>query len=103
MNTRARLTQGCGFNRNMKNFLRVLRHAWPYRRRLLISMLAAFFAAILWGLNFTSIYPVLKLLHTEQSPHQWVDERLVNLQKDIDKHQAEADKLADEQRTVEKK
>jgi ATP-binding cassette subfamily B protein/subfamily B ATP-binding cassette protein MsbA len=67
----------------MKNFLRALRHALPYRRRLILSMVCALCAAILWGLNFTSIYPVLKLLHTEQSPHQWVDEQIARLQKDI--------------------
>ena len=54
----------------MKNFLRALRHALPYRQRLGISIFCAVCAAVLWGLNFTSIYPVLKLLHTGQSLHQ---------------------------------
>ena len=58
----------------MKNFLRALRHALPYRRRLIGSFVAAFLAAVLWGLNFTSIYPVLKLLGTGQS-HASVDRR----------------------------
>jgi ATP-binding cassette subfamily B protein/subfamily B ATP-binding cassette protein MsbA len=67
----------------MKNFLRALRHALPYRRRLLASLACALCAAVLWGLNFTSIYPVLKLLHTEQSPHQWVDEQITVLDKEV--------------------
>ena len=67
----------------MKNFLRALRHALPYRRRLILSVLAALFAAIFWGLNFTSIYPVLKLLHTEQSPHDWINEQIKVLDKEI--------------------
>ena len=37
----------------MKNFLRALRHAWPYRRRFAVSVFCAAFAAMLWGLNFT--------------------------------------------------
>jgi ATP-binding cassette subfamily B protein/subfamily B ATP-binding cassette protein MsbA len=67
----------------MKNFLRALRHALPYRRRLILSIFCALCAAILWGLNFTSIYPVLKLLNTEKSPHRWVDEQIEHLEKEV--------------------
>lgn len=73
----------------MKNFLRALRHALPYRRRLILSVLAAALAAIFWGLNFTSIYPVLKLLHTEQSPHQWIDEQIKLCEEEISKLEPE--------------
>src|SRR4051794_15978946 len=86
----------------MKNFLRALRHAWPYRRRLIISALAALFAAVLWGGNFTSIYPVLKLLHTGESMHQWVDSSIASTQKDIDCWQANVDRLSDQQKELEK-
>jgi ATP-binding cassette subfamily B protein/subfamily B ATP-binding cassette protein MsbA len=71
----------------MKNFLRALRHAWPYRQRLIVSISCAVCAAVLWGLNFTSIYPVLKLLHTEQSLHEWVDGRIAAIEKEIDELQ----------------
>src|SRR5438477_468277 len=46
----------------MKNFLRALRCAWPYRVRLGVSVVCAILAAIFWGLNFTAIYPVLKVI-----------------------------------------
>src|SRR5207248_11044677 len=77
----------------MKNVLRALRHALPYRRRLTLSIVCALMAAVLWGANFTSIYPVLKLLHTGQSPHQWVDERIATNDKEIDKLQKIVDEL----------
>jgi subfamily B ATP-binding cassette protein MsbA len=83
----------------MKNFLRALRHALPYRRRLTLSVLAALFAAVFWGLNFTSIYPVLELLKTEQSPHQWIDEQIGVFQKEID----EVEPKIEEEREEEKK
>jgi ATP-binding cassette, subfamily B, bacterial MsbA len=67
----------------MKNFLRALRHALPYQRRLILSVLAALLAAVFWGLNFTSIYPVLKLLHTEKSPQQWIDEQLTEIETEV--------------------
>jgi ATP-binding cassette subfamily B protein/subfamily B ATP-binding cassette protein MsbA len=78
----------------MKNFARVLRHAWPYRRRLFISITCAVCAAILWGLNFTSIYPVLKLLHTGQSLHQWIDDCISTTQREADALQNESEKLS---------
>jgi ATP-binding cassette, subfamily B, bacterial MsbA len=69
----------------MKNFLRALRHAWPYRGRLILSVVCAIAAAVFWGMNFTSIYPVLKLLHTNQTPQQWVDERIGLVEQDLKK------------------
>src|ERR1700716_2611934 len=59
--------------RRMKNFLRALRFAWPYRGRLLLSCVAAILAAVFWSLNFTAIYPVLKILGSEKNLQQWVD------------------------------
>src|SRR5262245_24126489 len=87
----------------MKNYLRALRHAWPYRKRLVGSCAAALVAAMLWGLNFTSIYPVLKLLHTGQSLHQWVDGCIANTQKDIDGWQGRLDALTERQKELEKR
>ncbi len=77
----------------MKNFLRALQHAWPYRWRLLISMLCALAAAFLWGANFTSIYPVLKMLHTGESLHKWVEGAKSLADQDAERYQTEVDKL----------
>jgi ATP-binding cassette subfamily B protein/subfamily B ATP-binding cassette protein MsbA len=86
----------------MKNFVRALRHAWPYRRRLTVSILCAICAAFLWGLNFTSIYPVLKLLHTGQSMHQWVDDTIATHQKEVERLQTASEKLDDREREIKK-
>lgn len=86
----------------MKNLLRALRHAFPYRRRLALSIFAAICAAFLWGLNFTSIYPVLKLLHTGQSLHQWVDECIASAQKEADSLQTKIEKLTDEEKNLDR-
>ncbi len=75
----------------MKNFLRALRHAWPYRRRLIVSVLCAIAAAALWGLNFTCVYPVLKLLDKDQTPQQWVQENINTIDKDL--HGLETEEL----------
>ncbi|MFZ4647311.1 MAG: hypothetical protein ACOYNP_16280, partial [Gemmataceae bacterium] len=64
----------------MKNFLRGLRFAWPYRGRLIVSIICAVLAAALWGLNFTCIYPTLKLLHAETSLLAEVDILIAGIQ-----------------------
>lgn len=78
----------------MKNFLRTLRYVVPYRRRLTVSILCALLAAVPWGLNFTAIYPVLKLLTTEQSLHVWIDESITRQQAEVDRLQDKADKAS---------
>jgi ATP-binding cassette, subfamily B, bacterial MsbA len=85
----------------MKNFLRALRHALPYRRRLGMSIFCAVCAAILWGLNFTSIYPVLKLLHTGQSPQQWIAEHIAALDRDIAPLELDGKRNADRLKDIE--
>ena len=75
----------------MKNFVRALRYALPYRKRLILSIVCAVFAAVLWGLNFTAIYPVLKLLTTGQSLQVWIDVSIADQQKHIADLQTESD------------
>jgi ATP-binding cassette subfamily B protein/subfamily B ATP-binding cassette protein MsbA len=67
----------------MKNFLRSLRYAWAYRYRLALSLLCAIGAALLWSVTFTAIYPVLKILSTNVSLQEWVDQRLDETQAEI--------------------
>ena len=68
----------------MRNFLRALKHSWVYRRRLFISIFCALLAGALWGLNFTAVYPVLKILGSNKSLQEWVDQKIDAVQVDID-------------------
>ncbi len=86
----------------MKNFLRALRYALPYRKRLILSIFCALIAAVFWGLNFTAIYPVLKLLTTEQTLHVWIDNCIAQQQELIDGLQKKLDKLSDREERVKK-
>src|SRR5579875_1292878 len=88
----------------MKNFLRALRHAWPYRRRLVLSIFCAICAAAFWGANLSSIYPLLILLQYKQSPHDWINKQIEEAQKkvldyqhQIDRKNAELDERKHEQ------
>jgi ATP-binding cassette subfamily B protein/subfamily B ATP-binding cassette protein MsbA len=73
----------------MKNFLRALRYAASYRLRIVLSVLCALIAAVFWGLNFTAIYPVLKILGNEQNLQQWVESRIEETEKQIEAWRAE--------------
>jgi ATP-binding cassette subfamily B protein/subfamily B ATP-binding cassette protein MsbA len=86
----------------MKNFLRALRHALPYRRRLALSIFCAVCAAALWGLIFNSIYPVLTLLHKNQSPQQWVDLHIAGVEAEIGRLEAESKQNEETEKDLEK-
>jgi ATP-binding cassette, subfamily B, bacterial MsbA len=76
----------------MRNFFRALRCSWPYRMRLLLSLICALVAAVLWGLTFTSISPTLGILVNKQSLQQWTREK-------IDRDAGEIKKLNGELKT----
>jgi ATP-binding cassette subfamily B protein/subfamily B ATP-binding cassette protein MsbA len=66
----------------MKSFVRALRFAWPYRFRLSASIFCALLAAALWSLNFTAIYPILKVFGTGQNLQAWVDTAIKKIQEE---------------------
>jgi ATP-binding cassette subfamily B protein/subfamily B ATP-binding cassette protein MsbA len=82
----------------MRNFLRALRHILPYRGRLLLSIFCALVAAVLWGLNFTSIYPVLQLLHTGKSPHEQIDVAIAGLEDKVKSNEKEVNRLSEQRK-----
>lgn len=78
----------------MKNFVRALRFAWPYRYRFLISVVCAALAAVFFSLNFTAIYPVLKILGSGQNLQEWVNGSIKKIQTEqIDHYQPKVDEL----------
>lgn len=68
----------------MRNFIRALRFAWPYRIRLGISILCALMAAALWSFNFTAIFPVLKIIGTgpDDNLQSWVNASIKKIQEE---------------------
>jgi ATP-binding cassette subfamily B protein/subfamily B ATP-binding cassette protein MsbA len=87
----------------MKNFLRALRHAWSYRSRFAVSVSCAAVAALLWGMNFTCIYPVLKLLIDKKTPQEWVEGCVNDAQREVDRLEGEAKRLGDKDAELESK
>jgi ATP-binding cassette subfamily B protein/subfamily B ATP-binding cassette protein MsbA len=60
----------------MRNFLRALGHAWPYRHRLVLSLAAALAVAALSVGSLSSIYPMLTILADGKTLQQWVGEEI---------------------------
>src|SRR4051812_14587770 len=65
----------------MRNFRRSVWFSWPYRRRLVTSIFCAMAVAVLWSVNLGAIFPVLKLIKTQENLHQWVDREIAEHQK----------------------
>lgn len=66
----------------MRNFLRVLRLSWAYRSRLIISVIAALLASVCWSLNISAAYPILKVLTSGESLHEWVEKQIGHYEKE---------------------
>jgi ATP-binding cassette subfamily B protein/subfamily B ATP-binding cassette protein MsbA len=75
----------------MKNFLRAIRCSWPYRGRLMVSVVCALLAAFLWSLNISAIGPVLELLGERRSLQEGAQVRIVEIQEQINEWQRERD------------
>lgn len=86
----------------MRNFLRALKYSWKYRRRLFISIVCALLAAALWGLNFTAVYPVLKILGNNFTLQQWIDQKIDATQLEMDALSTELDKKKAELKEAER-
>ena len=67
-----------------RNFIRVLRFATPYWHRLIISAVAAAAVAVLWSLNLSALYPVLKLFSSGQNLQQWVTGEIQRYEREAD-------------------
>ena len=76
----------------MRNFRRCIWFSWPYRRRLIASVVCATLVAILWSVNLGAIFPVIKVLTTGKNLQQWVDEEVAQNQ---ERHDAHASKVAE--------
>ena len=73
----------------MKNFFRALKYALRYRGRLVFSLGCALLAAVLWGLNFTAVYPVLKILGSNMNLQQWADSKIDAIEVEIKSRESE--------------
>ncbi len=60
----------------MKNFVRLLRFAWPYRLRFALSIACAAMVALFYGGNIGAVYPLLQILIRSANCQVWVAEQI---------------------------
>jgi subfamily B ATP-binding cassette protein MsbA len=88
----------------MKNFLRSLRFAWPYRNRLVLSLVCALLAALCWSITFTAIDPILRILRHEKSLPEIITVEIKKVEVDrIDPLQRQVEELQKWKANVEQK
>jgi len=60
----------------MKNFSRLVRHAWPYRVRFALSIVCAILVAVMWSANIGAVSPLLQILFQNRNCQDWIAERI---------------------------
>jgi subfamily B ATP-binding cassette protein MsbA len=64
----------------MRNFLRVMKLSLAYRRRLILSAACAVTVAMLWSFSLSAVFPVLKILGSNDNLQTWADKEIDSLQ-----------------------
>ncbi len=72
----------------MGNLSRILPFVWPHRRLVAMSIGFALLVAALWGANLGAVGPVVKVLLQDEGLQGWADERIAEVQADIDSRTA---------------
>ncbi len=60
----------------MKNFLRLVRFAWPYRVRFGLSLGCAVMVALMGFSTISAVYPLLQILFYHQNCQQWITDKV---------------------------
>ena len=66
----------------MKNFVRLVRFAWPYRLRFGVSLACATLVAGLYAADIALVYPLLKILFYNDNCQTWVAQKVLTLEND---------------------
>src|SRR5215212_4126682 len=73
-----------GHSPTMKNFVRLVWFAWPYRLRFGLSLICALMVALLWSANISAVYPLLKILFYEsENCQKWIAEKILAMETDV--------------------
>lgn len=68
----------------MKNFARLVRFAWPYRGRFMLSIGCAMMVALLWFTELGAVFPLLKILLGGENVQTWVADQIEHYEIDAE-------------------
>jgi len=78
---------------SMHLFIRIFDYLWPFRRLFYLSVGCAVMVSLLWAVNLSVAFPIVKVLFENDSLHTYVDDQIAEYQAGIDLENAELRKL----------
>ena len=84
----------CGRGFLMKNFVRLVKFAWPFRYRFGVSVACALMVALLSFMELGAVLPLLKILFNNDNPQRWISSKIDVIALDLEKFDARKDELA---------
>ena len=67
----------------MKNFVRLVRFAWPHRIRFVLSIACAAMVALFYFTELAAVLPLLNILFKSENPQRWISKRVDNIGEQI--------------------
>ncbi|WP_165076087.1 ABC transporter ATP-binding protein [Paludisphaera rhizosphaerae] len=78
----------------MKNFVRLVKNAWPYRYRFGVSVACALMVAFLSVMELGAVLPVLKILINNDNPQRWISTKIDSIAEAVEHIDARREELA---------
>jgi subfamily B ATP-binding cassette protein MsbA len=72
----------------VNSFARLIPYVWPHRKKLMLSTLFAVLVAILWSMNLSAAFPVVKVLMEQQNLADYVDQEIASAEGEIERRSA---------------
>ncbi len=78
---------------DMKNFVRLVQFAWPYRLRFGLSIGCALMVALFYFTELGAVLPLLKILINKDSPQRWISAKLDSIDENLERLGAQRQEL----------
>src|SRR5208337_1810815 len=67
----------------MKNFVRLVRFAWPHRTRFVLSIACAGMVALFYFTELAAVLPLLNILFKSENPQRWISKKVEDIGEQI--------------------
>lgn len=81
----------------MQLFVRIFEHLWPFRRQFYLSIGCAVMVSLLWAVNLSVAFPIVKVLFESDSLHSYIEGQIAQEQQEIARENSELEKLLPDQ------
>ncbi len=79
----------------MQQLIRLGTYAWPYRKKIVLSIVCALLVSAFWSLNLSITFPIVRVLFEGDSLHANVDREISELKAEIQGYQQNLDAVKD--------